>query len=250
MNSKFDIKVKTNKVISEFCKVVKENKVGNIYSLFSGGRDSLVALHIANTFCKQYGVSLRAVYVDTTISTPGSTEYVKEVCKNFGVQLDIVRPKKDYFTLVEMWGFPTATRRWCCYHLKIEPLKTYFLDKPSDRIVVDGIRSKESSRRKSFPKIGLHKHFKCLCYHLIFEWDKDDVLNYIKEFKLKENPLYKFYSRATECWCPAEKTVNQFKQLKENHPELFKKLIELEGKLRNGGSALYKGGKKIYLREL
>ncbi|MEM3871938.1 MAG: phosphoadenosine phosphosulfate reductase family protein [Nitrososphaeria archaeon] len=250
MNSKSYLRREVGKVISEFSKIVKENNIKNIYSLFSGGRDSLVALHITNIFCKKYNVKLKAVYVDTTISTPGSMEYVKEVCDSINVHLDVVKPRQDYFKLVEKWGFPTATRRWCCYHLKIEPLKTYFTTQLQDRIVVDGIRMKESFKRKSFPKIGFHKHFKCLCYHPIFEWDKDDVLNYIKEFDLKENPLYKFYPRATECWCPAEKTVNQFKQLKKTHPELFNKLVELEGRLRNGGSALFKGGKKIYLKEL
>jgi len=218
------------------------------YVLFSGGRDSLVALHIAKRACQSLDLELTAVHVDTTVSTPGNLDYVKDACKKLDIKLDVVRPKEDFFTLVKRWGFPTVTRRWCCYHLKIEPLKRYF--KGKEGIILDGMRMDESSRRKSFPKLGVHRHFKLLCYHPIFEWTHDDVLKYIKKYNLPENPLYKVLPRAAECWCTAFKTVKQFKTLKENWPELFNKFVEAEASLRCGGCALFRGGKKIYLREL
>ena len=96
------------------------------YVLFSGGKDSLVALHLIKRAAENIGAEVTALHVDTTVSTPSIVGYVRMICKYLNVKLKILRPKKDYFSLVERWGFPTATRRWCCYHLKIEPLKKFF----------------------------------------------------------------------------------------------------------------------------
>jgi len=235
--------------MEEFYGIVETSNVDYLYCLFSGGRDSLVALHLSKTVCK--GIPLEAVHVDTTVSTPGNLEYVRGVCEALNVKLTIVKPRNDFFTYVEKWGFPTVTRRWCCYHLKIEPLKDYF-SRQSDKsgLIVDGMRREESYRRENFPKLSFHRHFKRLCYHPIFDWSLKDVLNYISKNNLPVNPLYQKLPRATECWCTAFKTVEQFKTLKESFPELFRKFLEAEGKLKPGRSALFKNGRKIYLRDL
>jgi len=119
--------------------------------------------------------------------------------------------------------------------------KDYFYRREDKQgLIVDGIRREESRRRKTFPKIGFHKHFKRLCYHPIFDWSKQDVLSYISQYSLPENPLYEKLPRASECRCTAFKTIKQFKILKENWPDLFMKLVEAESKLKPGRSALFK----------
>ena len=219
--------------------------------LFSGGRDSLVVLHIVKTVAESIGIDdVTAIYADTTVSTPGNLDYVKDVCKELEVTLVVVKPEQDFFKLVEKWGFPTRTRRWCCYALKIKPIKDYLKTIEDNKVIFDGIRRNESHKRRNYPEIGYHRHFKCPCCHVIFYWSSNDVRRYIEKYKLKENPLYRIFPRATECWCTAYKTANQFKALKEHFPELFAKFVEAEAKLKTGGSALFKGGKKIYLRDL
>jgi len=221
------------------------------YVLFSGGRDSLVTLHLVKKVCDNRGLEVVAVFVDTTNSTPGNTLYVKEICENLKVKLETVYPKEDFFSLVKKWGFPTVTRRWCCYHLKIEPLRRFFRNmKGSEIIIFDGMRADESSKRKKYPIIGWHKHFQSLNCHPIFYWKKEDVIKYISLNKLKENPLYRIFPRATDCWCTAFKTVNQFKALKTHFPEFFQEFVEAEKCLKTKGSALFKSGKKIYLRDI
>jgi 3'-phosphoadenosine 5'-phosphosulfate sulfotransferase (PAPS reductase)/FAD synthetase len=221
------------------------------YVLFSGGRDSLVALHMTARAAKAVGKVAVAVHVDTTIATPGNVDYVAHVCERLGVRLEVVRPAEDYFALVRRWGFPTATRRWCCYHLKIEPLKSFILKAPDPKMVIDGIRREESPRRQGFLKIGYHRHFKCLNYHPILDWSITHVREYISTHNLQENPLYSLgFCRASECWCPVFKRLEQFKALKLHYPELFRRLVELEASLTTRGSTLFRNGKKVYLRDL
>jgi 3'-phosphoadenosine 5'-phosphosulfate sulfotransferase (PAPS reductase)/FAD synthetase len=246
-----EITSKISMTLNSFIEVIKTNNINSIYVLFSGGRDSLVALHLSKTVSDMLKLEIKALHVDTTISTPGNLEYVKEVCKELEVDLVIQRPKYDFFTLVNKWGFPTTTRRWCCYHLKIEPLKEFFKNVDTSKILLtDGIRADESWRRREFPKFGWHRHFKCLNYHPIFEWSKEDVREYIRIKNLKENPLYEKLPRVSECWCTAFKTIKQFKILKHEWPELFSKFVEAEASLKTGGSALFKNGKRIYLKDL
>ena len=220
------------------------------YVLFSGGRDSLATLHLVNKIALEKGVKVVAVHIDTTVMTPGNLKYVRETCRELNVTLKVLRPKEDFFSLVEKWGFPTATRRWCCYHLKIEPMTHFFKSIKKPKVVFDGIRREESPRRRNFPVVGWRKRFEALNCHPIFHWTKQNVLDYIKKFKLKENPLYKIFPRAADCWCTAFKTPEQFKQLKKHYPQFFKKFVEAEAKLKTGGSALFRQGRKIYLRDL
>lgn len=221
------------------------------YVLFSGGRDSLTALHITTQVAKAVQREVVAVHADTTIATPGNVDYVAGICERLDVRLKVVKPAEDYFTLVKKWGFPTVTRRWCCYHLKIEPIKRFILEMSNPKIIIDGIRKEESPKRRGFPKLGYHKHFKCLNCHPIFDWSTVHVRKYINSHNLKENPVYSLgLCRASECWCPVFKRLEQFKALRLHHPELFKRLIELESSLTTKGSMLFRSGKKVYLKDL
>jgi 3'-phosphoadenosine 5'-phosphosulfate sulfotransferase (PAPS reductase)/FAD synthetase len=69
-----------------------------IYVMFSGGRDSLVALHMTWSV---FPDKTRALFINTGIATPGLVDYVKEITTSFNIPLDIVSPKEDYFKLVE-----------------------------------------------------------------------------------------------------------------------------------------------------
>ena len=249
--STIDFQGRVAETLNSFTEVAKSNGIESIYALFSGGRDSLVALHLSKLVSERLKIGLKALHVDTTISTPGNLEYVQETCSSLQIELIVLKPRCDFFCLVGRWGFPTATRRWCCYHLKIEPLKKFFEKIDTSRaLVVDGIRADESWRRRSFPKLGYRKHFNCLNYHPIFEWTREEVLRYIEMHGLRENPLYRKLPRVAECWCTAYKTVRQFTILKKEWPELYEKFLEAEANLKTGGSALFKNRRKIYLRDL
>jgi len=223
------------------------NKLENAFTLFSGGRDSLATL----AYVKENVPEVKALYVDTTISLPHTKDYIREVCKNLKVPIIILKPKVDFETLVEKWGLPSVKKRWCCYHLKVQPLQDYLRPLHS-KVVFDGIRAEESPKRRKFGKIWYYdkRKFRCFCIHPIYYWTKVQVENFLRERKLKTNPIYDLLNFSGECYCGVFSHKPEFMKLKAHFPNFFEKLVEIEEKVRTGYTYIYHKGKKIPLREL
>ena len=95
---------------------------------YSGGKDSDVILELT----KMAGIPYRAIYKNTTIDPPGTLLHVKEK----GVE--VIKPDKTFFQLVEDAGYPNRYARFCCRFLK----EYKILDK-----AVMGVRKAESTKR-------------------------------------------------------------------------------------------------------
>ncbi|MQL56446.1 phosphoadenosine phosphosulfate reductase family protein [Acidianus ambivalens] len=219
-----------------------------IYVMFSGGRDSLVALHMT---WSAFPEKTRALFINTGIATPGLVDYVKEIAKEMNIELIIVGPKYDYFELVQKKGFPTITHRWCKHYLKLQPLQEFLKDKNKQEIVlVTGVRKDESWMKSHAVKLYLHPMFGVYTYAPIYEFTSDDVEEYIKTHGLKKNPLYDIYGKAYDCWCSAYKSPADFAILALKNPEFFQKFVEAEAKLRKGGSGLFYNHERIYFKDI
>ena len=219
-----------------------------VYVMFSGGRDSLVALHLTWSV---FPDKTKALFIDTGISTPGLKDYVKEITKEMGVDLIIIGPKYDYFELVQKKGFPNIMRRWCKEYLKLRPMQGFLKDKNKEEIVlVTGVRKDESWVKSRAMKLYFHPKFKVYTYAPIYEFTGDDVEEYIKANGLKKNPLYDVYGKAYDCWCSAYKSPADFAILALKNPEFFQKFVEAEAKLRSGGSGLFYNRQRIYFRDI
>ena len=192
----------------------------------------------------------KALYVDTTISLPHTRQYVEETCKDLEVPLVTLEPRESFEDLVEKWGLPSIKYRWCCFHLKIQPLRDY-LRPIHSKVVFDGIRAEESPKRE---KMDLwwydRRNFQCIVIHPIFHWSKAQVNQFIRERKLETNPVYDLLSFSGECFCGAYAHKSEFERLKANFPQFFEKLIEIEEKVRTGYTYIYHKGKRLPLREL
>lgn len=221
------------------------------YVLFSGGKDSLTALHLVIEACSRSHKSVVAIHADTTVGIPDNLDYVRRICHTLQVALVIVSPQIDYFSLAKRKGLPRFKARWCCGELKVKPLASYLSKLGNEKIVFDGIRGEESEIRSAMTKLSWHKRFSCPVFHPILDWTGSDVMNYLSTLDLPINPLYaKGFKRACECWCGVFKGVNEFRLLRDSYPAFFKKLVDLEASMRNGGSYLFQRGKRIYLRDL
>jgi len=241
-----NIRDKVSILESDIKRLLKSRKS---FILFSGGKDSLATLVYLKDFAKKDDNDLTAIYVDTTAGLPENTKYVKKVCKYLEVNLKIVRPKVDYFTLAKEWGIPSFKYRWCCRELKIKPIKEYLDSIKEPKVVFDGIRAAESNVRKQYIPIWYHPSFKCLSVSPIFYWPDDDVIAYINNNGIPKTLLHSL-GTSTECWCGAYKTIADFKKLYELNRDMFYKLIMVEDENKNGYTFIYKNGQKISLRDL
>ena len=219
------------------------------FVLFSGGKDSLSTLAYLKEIEKKVKSNLTVIYIDTTVGLSENIEYVKEVCDYLKVNIQIVRPKVDYFTLAKRWGIPSYRYRWCCRELKIKPVQEYLNGIKESKVIFDGIRAAESYVRKQYIPIWHHPSFKCLSVSPIFYWSDEKVINYNNSNGIPKTLLHSVGS-STECWCGAYKTENDFRKLYNLNSEMFYKLIEVEEKNKNGYTFLYKNGQKLSLKYL
>ena len=143
---------------------------------YSGGKDSDVILALA----RMAGIDVVPIYKCTTIDPPGT---IKHVMDN-GVQ--IVRPKKTFFQLIEQKGFPMFNRRFCC-----DVLKEY---KIHDHCIL-GIRAAESKKRKTrYTEPTLCRVFSKTqrveqILPILF-WTDVDVAEFITHYNIKLAPHY------------------------------------------------------------
>lgn len=225
-------------------------KAETAYVLFSGGKDSSAALVYTKELVEEFCESPRlvALHVDTTAGLPAVEDFSEEFCAHVGVPLTVLRPKEDYFTLVKKWGVPRPRARWCCFHLKIEPIKL-FLGEHKNYVVLDGMRRQESRKRSQYPPTYNHPHFG-LVIHPIIDWTKEQVEALIASRGLPVNPAYDLGFSSWECWCGIFKRKSEFESLRDVDIDFFMKLVELEESLRSGYAYAYFNGKPFYLRNL
>lgn len=144
---------------------------------YSGGKDSDVILALT----KMAGIPYRAIYKNTTIDPPYTTQH----CKDNGVE--VVMPKHSFFELIAMNGYPTMFSRHCCRYLK----EYKVLDN-----AVQGIRKSESTKRaarykepivcRTYERKDVHANI----YLPILEWNDKDVADFINVHGIKCHPLY------------------------------------------------------------
>ena len=181
---------------------------GEIILAYSGGKDSDVCLEL----CKMAGIPFKAVYHSTTIDPPGTIKHVQDN----GVE--IIRPKKPFFTLMRDNGFPSRFARWCCRLLK------EFYD---GDIVIQGIRASESKKRAERYKEPeqcrvYDKKHKSRVYMPILFWTDEDIAEFVRERCIKCHALYYRggYFDASQrlgcIGCPLQSRKNRIRQFEEN----------------------------------
>lgn len=219
------------------------------YVLFSGGLDSLCTLDYLARIASSIGREITAIHVDTTAGFPEVTRYVEIACEELGINLQIVKPEIDYFTLAKEWGIPGINSRWCCRELKIRPIMDFLAKTSNPKIVFDGIRAAESPIRAKYLPVWFHPSFDCLSVSPIFHWSGEDLDLYVEKRKLPTGPFLELGSSG-ECWCGAYKKKADFEQLYRLHPEIYQKLIEVEESNKHGFTFIYENGERNSLKDL
>lgn len=225
----------------------------NVFVDFSGGKYSLVLLHLALRALRE----VQVVYVDTTITLPECNEYVEKLSNEWGFELiAIKREDTNFWEIVKKWGFPHARFRWCMKELKSIPLKLFNGSIGGNCLHMTGTTMSESTMRKKVYSIRGAYHFnysnRSYTLHPILAWNKEMVNEYISKHSLPVNSCYSVYGKEGNCYyCPYMKKKEYYLKLAKVHPELFQNIVDAERDMKKGGAAIYLGrGEVLYLSEL
>ena len=230
---------------------------------YSGGKDSDVILDLA----LQSGIGFEVVHSHTTVDAPQTYYHVRDVFKRLeceGIKCTRLFPKYQG-DRITMWDLipkklmpPTRLARYCCDVLKEQTTP--------NRFIALGVRRAESGTRGGYSDFGVEglrdvgfdlahveevyaeaqthdevydcrfiaeaKKNRKLMVSPIVDWTDRDVWRYIRDKKIKYNPLYDMgYSRVGCVGCPMAsssrwKEFRDFPQYKHNYILAFDRMLD------------------------
>ena len=205
----------------KFIHVMNEKVRKPVIVSFSGGKDSLVALHLT----LKTGLKPLLLFNDTGIEMPETREIVTSIAKTYGLELLRADAGDAFWRAVERVGPPGKDYRWCCKVTKLAPLAR-LLEKefPDGALNIVGQRAFESYDRARSPRVWRNRWLpKILNISPIQDWPQLLIWLYIWKEGLKYNPLYERGFDRIGCFmCPAAFNA-EYEFVKETRPELWKK---------------------------
>jgi len=239
---------------------------GNVCISFSGGKDSLVLLHLVR---KQFP-DTKAAFVDTGLEFPEIRNFVKTIS-----DVLIVKPKIKFKEVIEKYGYPVVSKeisqkiyeirnsnseklinkrlygdengngkiseKWkflinapfkisnkCCDVMKKAPFKKVMKD--FDGVFVGTMAEESRLRTTSYLKSGCINYNGGHCMPLAF-WTEKDIWEYIEKYNLKYSEIYdKGYTRTGCMFCMfglnLENSPNRFEKMKKTHPKIYDYCME------------------------
>jgi phosphoadenosine phosphosulfate reductase len=192
---------------------------------FSGGKDSLVALHLA---LKTLGPEVKVIYNNTGVEFPDTIEYLNSLSKQWNLKLLIAKPARPFFSALKESGWATHEDRWCCKIYKDAPANET-MDANGIIAEITGTTRTESIYRRSLLPFKLpNKEPLILRIHPIYDWNQWEVWRYIETEKLPYNPLYDKGYQRIGCWCCPLNGPSHYRRLTKTHPKLFSFLCSVQ----------------------
>gem|GEM_PF-2665694 len=182
---------------------------------FGGGVNSVALL----LWLIDQGIEFEAVYADLQCDWPETREYV-EMLQETGYPITVLETKRYGLNLYDYCmahqAYPAIKQRWCTAEYKVKPLRAY-MQGPS--VVYMGIAMEEASR---INKIGYGTGDMRHEFPLVEEGiDRAECERII----LAHGLLLPVRSRCF--FCPGQR-VQEWRDLYQQHPDLFLKARELE----------------------
>lgn len=183
-----------------------------VFALFSGGHDSLTAVHVAHQFLPVDAV----VHVATGTGIPETFQFVQETCAEHGWPLIVCRPPLDeatgepgtqYRAMVLAHGFPgpgDVVHRIVYSELKekaLRPLIARSKQRSTDRVLlIGGMRRQESERRMGHVE-EVHRIGASVWCSPLANWSADDCGEYMEMHGLKRSLVKDLLHISGECLC-------------------------------------------------
>ncbi|MBU3897280.1 MAG: phosphoadenosine phosphosulfate reductase family protein [Nanoarchaeota archaeon] len=173
---------------------------------FSGGTDSLVLLHLM----LQVKPDIETVFVDTQHDLPETYNFIEQIRREWHLvnHTAVMANENKMQKIADRFGMktPEFTEICCGYH-KIAPMMKTIGDLKFDAFFV-GLRGVEHEERAKETFFSQRKEPAHIRVHPIVFWRSKDILDYVKKFNLKVNPLYAQGFTSLGCYVCTDKNTD------------------------------------------
>ncbi len=238
------------------------NKIKSDYDMYyvavSGGKDSTATLlWCLDNLPKE---KIKVFFIDIGNESTITLDYIRYLEQELKHRIWRITPKKTFSELIlEKKFFPSPYARFCTNLLKIEPAKEILnilkgkkknienikntdqiikiknsLPKNPKILVITGVRADESLTRSKYSQYDKNNPLtQTDVFRPILYWSVEDVFNYLKEKKIKPNPLYEMGCSRVGCFPCIFAKEKEIKLLFENQNFEYdrKRIILLEEKI-------------------
>jgi len=226
----------------------KFHKYDTFLIQYSGGRDSTVALWWTKKNFPERRIV--AVYSDPGVEFPGMGAAVEDVTQFLKVELEVVKPKPEWWGWVKREGWPDILYRPCQAVFVFTPIgevirkfnskKTLLVDGSRAKQVVRGSKKGKDTKLPSLQYSEETKGFEA--YHPTYALSDEDVWNIVKSEKI---PIWRGYDMGfvrSACWCCTGQCGVQAYMLQKHYPGLADEIRYWEKRL---GSGFRISGKRV-----
>jgi phosphoadenosine phosphosulfate reductase len=169
------------------------NKFGESLALtFSGGKDSLVVLHLTRSLCDDT-VAFPVFSIDTTIKFPETIQFRDKIASLWNLNL-IVLQNAEAAKIIGA----AKDKQTCCQTLKIQPLKEAII-KYKIKGLITAIRWDEQEARTMEEPLSPRENPPHTRIHPILHFTEADIWDYIHAFNLPYCELYDRGYRSLSC---------------------------------------------------
>ncbi len=159
---------------------------------FSGGKDSLVVLHLTRSRCGDT-VPFPVFSIDTTVKFPETIQFRDRIASLWNLDL-IVLKNSETAGIIEI----AKDKQACCQALKIQPLNEAIV-KYNVRGLITAIRWDEQGARATEQPISPRENPPHTRIHPILHFTEADIWDYIHAFELPYCELYDMGYRSLSC---------------------------------------------------
>jgi 3'-phosphoadenosine 5'-phosphosulfate sulfotransferase (PAPS reductase)/FAD synthetase len=175
-------------------------------AMFSGGTDSLTALHVA----LRLGVKVDYVmHVHTGTGIPETLDYVRRYVESTGlpyIERTAGSAYEDYVLRKGFFGKGERAHTYAYHILKRQRLRAGLATirqgkRGRNILLINGGRRQESQNRMMTMREPVKADGPNVWVNIINEWTKRDCMDFIHDEKLEVNPVSALLHRSGECMC-------------------------------------------------